>query len=233
MTDTDHGGPVDGGRPTSPTSVASATPDGHPATPDEQAATPEGQAVAADGPTGGGRLLVLSGPSGVGKTTVLRRLRQRAPHVWISVSATTRPPRPGEQDGVHYRFVDDDTFDAAVAAGEFLEWAAYAGRRYGTLRAPVEARLAAGQSALLEIEISGARQVRAAVPTATMLFLAPPDWPTLVDRLSARGTEAADVVAARLATARDELAAATEFDEVLVNDDVEAVVDRLLTWWGS
>ncbi len=172
--------------------------------------------------------MVLSGPSGVGKTTVLRRLREQAPELWVSVSVTTRRPRPGERDGVHYRFVDDDAFDAWVANDALLEWAEYAGNRYGTPAEPVRTRLATGEPALLEIEIAGAHQVRRAVPEAHLVFLRPPSWDALVQRLTGRGTEAPEVVAARLDQARVEMAAEPDFDAVLVNDDLDEVVRRLV-----
>lgn len=178
--------------------------------------------------TSTGRLIVLSGPSGVGKTTVVRLLRERAPQLWVSVSATTRFPRPGEVDGVNYLFVTDDQFDRLVRDDDLLEWAPYAGHRYGTPRAPVQAVRATGTPVLLEIEIDGARQVRQAVPDAYLVFLSPPSQDELVARLTGRGTEDSEVVAQRLARARAELAAADEFDEVIVNDDLERVVDRLV-----
>ncbi len=175
-----------------------------------------------------GRLVVLSGPSGVGKTTVVRHLRQSAPQLWVSVSATTRFPRPGEADGVNYLFVSDEQFNRLVTDGDMLEWASYAGNRYGTPRQPVDAVRSTGAPVLLEIEIEGARQVRQAVPEALLVFLAPPSREELRARLTGRGTEPSDVVAQRLERADTELAAADEFDHVIVNDDIGAVVDRLV-----
>lgn len=177
-------------------------------------------------------LVVLSGPSGVGKTTVVREIRRRYPHVWVSVSVTTRKPRPGEVDGVHYRFVNDAEFDRLIHADELLEWATFAGHRYGTPRQPVLDHLAAGIPVLLEIEISGARQVRARWPSARLVFLAPPSWEELEARLARRGTEPAEVRAARLALAQAEMAARDEFDVVIVNTNVEDVCQQLLPWLG-
>jgi guanylate kinase len=150
------------------------------------------------------------------------------PRLWLSVSATTRFPRPGEVDGVHYHFVGDDRFDELVHSGGLLEWAEFSGHRYGTPRRPVEERLAAGVPVLLEIELQGARQVRSAMPDAQLVFLAPPSWDELVRRLTRRGTEAPDVIERRLETAREELAAEEEFDVTLVNTNVRDVADRLL-----
>lgn len=175
-----------------------------------------------------GRLVVLSGPSGVGKTTVVRLIRQRVPDLWVSVSATTRFPRPGETDGVNYLFVTDEQFDRLVADGDLLEWAEYAGHRYGTPRRPVEAVRATGTPVLLEIDIAGARQVRAQVADALLVFLAPPSHEVLVQRLTGRGTEDRAVVADRLRRAEHEMAAQHEFDHVLVNDDLDEVVARLV-----
>lgn len=191
-----------------------------------------------DGPTpalvpGVSRLTVLAGPTAVGKGTVSADIRRRYPEVWLSVSATTRPPRPGEIDGVHYHFVDGEAFDSLVADGELLEWAWVHGRnRYGTLRAPVLEQLVAGRPALLEIDLAGARQVRRAMPDARFVFLAPPSWEELERRLVGRGTEDAEERARRLATARIELAAEPEFDHVVVNDDVERATDELVTLMG-
>ncbi|WP_199433156.1 guanylate kinase [Qaidamihabitans albus] len=174
------------------------------------------------------RLTVVSGPSGVGKSSVVAELRRLCPDVYFSVSVTTRPPRAGEVDGEHYRFVDRETFDSMVAAGEFLEYAEFAGNCYGTPRAPVEAALDSGRPAVLEIELQGARQVRAAMPDARLVMLLPPSWDELVGRLTSRGTERQDAVRSRLAEAQTEIAAAGEFDARVVNDDVQAAARRLL-----
>lgn len=179
-----------------------------------------------------GRLTVLSGPSGVGKGSVVAAVRRRHPTVWLSVSVTTRRPRPGEVDGVQYHFVSPPDFERMVAAGALLEHAEYAGHRYGTPRAPVLERLSAGLPALLEVELRGARQVRAALPAAQLIFLAPPSWEELVRRLVDRQTEDPEVVRERLETARAELAAEAEFDAVLVNDTVESAADRLVALMG-
>jgi guanylate kinase len=149
--------------------------------------------------------------------------------VWLSVSVTTRPPRPRETHGVQYYFVDDAEFDRLVADGELLEWAEFAGNRYGTPRRPVEERLAAGVPTLLEIDLQGARQVRATMPDALLVFLSPPSWDELVRRLSGRGTEPPDVIERRLNAARVELAAEKEFDVTLVNTSVRDVCRELLT----
>lgn len=167
------------------------------------------------------RLVVLAGPTAVGKGTVAGHIRDNYPGVLLSVSATTRSPRPGETDGINYFFVDDTEFDRLIADGELLEWATvHNAYRYGTPRAPIEKALAAGRSVLLEIDLQGARQVRAAMPQATLVFLAPPSWDELVRRLVGRGTEDAEERQRRLATARDELAAQNEFDELVINRDV-------------
>ena len=175
------------------------------------------------------RLTVLSGPSGVGKSTVVAHMRKVHPEVWLSVSATTRKPRPGERDGVHYFFVDTEEFDKLIANGELLEWAEFAGNRYGTPRRAVLERLEAGEPVLLEIDLQGARLVRQSMPEARLVFLAPPSWDELVRRLTGRGTEAPDVIERRLAAAKVELAAEAEFDTTLVNTSVEDVARELLT----
>jgi guanylate kinase len=179
------------------------------------------------------RLTVLAGPTAVGKGTVSAAVRRLYPQVWLSVSATTRPPRPGEVDGVHYHFVDDAEFDRMIADGELLEWAVVHRRaRYGTPRGPVEKALAEGRAALLEIDLQGARQVRASMPEAHFVFLAPPTWEELVRRLIGRGTETAEERERRLATARAELAAEPEFDVTIVNDDVERATAELVWQMG-
>ena len=176
------------------------------------------------------RLVVLAGPTAVGKGTVAAAIREDHPEVWISVSATTRSPRPGEVDGVHYHFVSDVEFDAMVADRALLEWAVVHGAaRYGTPRRPVEEKLATGHPALLEIDLQGARQVRATMPGALFVFLKPPSWDELVRRLVGRGTEAEEERRRRLDTAVAELAAEPEFDVTIVNHEVHAAADELVT----
>ncbi|MGI8696679.1 MAG: guanylate kinase [Mycobacteriales bacterium] len=173
-------------------------------------------------------LTVISGPSGVGKGTVVATARRRHPQLWVSVSATTRAPRPGETDGVQYHFVDRSEFDRMAAAGELLEQAEFAGNCYGTPRAPVTAKLREGVPVLLEIDMQGARQVRRVRPDALLVFLAPPSHDELHRRLLDRGTETDVAVVRRIAAAHSELAAQAEFDAVIVNDDVERAADELV-----
>jgi guanylate kinase len=175
------------------------------------------------------RLTVLAGPTAVGKGSVAADIRKHHPEVWISVSATTRAPRPGEEHGVHYWFVSDEEFDRMVAADELLEWAVvHNSARYGTPRRAVEQVLAAGRPALLELDLQGARQVRASMPEALFVFLAPPSWEELVRRLVGRGTEDEAERERRLATAIDELAAEAEFDVSIVNHEVHASAEELV-----
>jgi len=174
-----------------------------------------------------GRLTVITGPSGVGKGTLVNRLLERQPTIWLSVSATTRAPRPGEQEGVQYFFVERPAFEQLVAGGGLLEWAEFAGNFYGTPRQPVEAQLAAGHPVLLEIELEGARQVRQSFPEAFQLFVAPPSFAELESRIRGRGTDSEEAIQRRLARARVELEAAAEFDAVLVNADLETALLEL------
>ncbi|MGF3055235.1 guanylate kinase [Microbacterium sp. YY-01] len=175
------------------------------------------------------RLLVLAGPTAVGKGTVAEKIRQEHPDIVLSVSATTRAPRPGETDGVHYYFVSDAEFDRLIADNELLEYATVHNRhRYGTPRRPIEEALAAGKTVLLEIDLQGARQVRRAEPSATLIFLLPPSWDELVQRLVGRGTEDAEERARRLRTAKVELASQAEFDYRIVNADVAAAAQDVV-----
>ncbi|MBT2476418.1 guanylate kinase [Microbacterium sp. ISL-103] len=175
------------------------------------------------------RLLVLAGPTAVGKGTVAAHIREHNPEIHLSVSATTRAPRPGEVDGVHYYFVDDSEFDRLISEDELLEYAVVHNRsRYGTPRAPIDAALAEGKTVLLEIDLQGARQVRKAEPAATLIFLLPPTWDELVQRLVGRGTEGDEERARRLRTAKVELAAQNEFDHLIVNEDVAAAAAEVV-----
>jgi len=178
------------------------------------------------------RLTVVSGPSGVGKSTVVRALLERCPQVWLSVSATTRAPRLGEVDGEHYFFLSHEVFASMAESGELLEWAEFAGNLYGTPRGPVQERLDANTPVVLEIELQGARQVRVALPDSVMVFLVPPSWDELVRRLTGRGTEVTESQVRRLEAARVELAAQDEFDHTLVNASIQDSVDQLVRLMG-
>ncbi|HWX86857.1 MAG TPA: guanylate kinase [Solirubrobacteraceae bacterium] len=173
------------------------------------------------------RVFVITGPSGVGKGTLIRGLMARLPQLELSVSATTRPPRPGESDGVDYHFLSGQEFEQRVQAGDFVEHADYAGRRYGTLRSELEQPLAGGAPVVLEIEVQGARQVRAAMPEAVQVFIAPPSLEALRTRLIGRGTDGGEEVERRLAVAEHELAARDEFTHVVVNDRLEDALTEL------
>jgi guanylate kinase len=173
------------------------------------------------------KVFVITGPSGVGKGTLIRGLLERAPGLELSVSATTRAPRPGERDGVDYHFLTPEQFDAHVAAGDFVEHATYSGQRYGTLRSELEHRLRTAEGVVLEIEVQGARQVRAAMPEAVAVFIAPPSHAALRARLVGRGTDSPEQVDARLQTAERELEAQPEFAHVVVNDRLEDATDEL------
>ncbi len=175
-----------------------------------------------------GRLIVISGPGGVGKSTIASALRQD-PRFWVSVSATTRPPRAGEREGVDYFFISEVEFDRMIQGSAFLEWAEFAGARYGTPKSGVQEGRELGRHVLLEIEIEGAKQVAAADPSALLVFIAPPSWEELELRLTARGTDSAERRAARLALARAELAAAADFQHVLVNSQVDEVIAELVS----
>jgi guanylate kinase len=174
------------------------------------------------------QVFVITGPSGVGKGTLIRLLRERIPQLALSVSATTRAPRPGEEDGVDYHFLSDEEFADKVADGEFVEWAEYSGRRYGTLRSELQRHLDAGRPVVLEIEVQGARQVRKAMPEAVQIFIEPPQGEAVRDRLVGRGTDDPDEVARRMEVAEEELAAAGEFQYRVVNDRLEEAVAQLV-----
>ncbi len=187
-------------------------------------------------PSAGGRLTVLTGPSGVGKGTLVKLLLERHPEIWLSVSATTRAPRQGEQEGVSYFFLSREAFEQRVAEGGLLEWAEFAGNLYGTPRQPVEARLAEGRPVLLEIELEGARQVRQSFPAGFQVFLEPPSFEELERRIRGRGTDSEEAIARRLERARVELAAAPEFDARLVNGELDtalAELERLMGLGGA
>jgi guanylate kinase len=175
-------------------------------------------------------LVVLAGPSGVGKSSVIKEALRQAPKTWLSVSATTRAPRPGEVDGVNYFYVSDEQFDQMIENNQLLEWANYAGNRYGTPRNAVEEKLAAGTPVLLEIEVQGAKQIREAMPEALLVFLEPPTWADLEARLAGRGTESQTQVQARLDAALKELESKGFFDEVIVNDEVNRAASQLVQY---
>jgi guanylate kinase len=173
------------------------------------------------------KAFVITGPSGVGKGTLIERLLASVPGLELSVSATTRAPRPGELGGRDYHFLEPEDFDRRVAAGEFLEYATYSGNRYGTLRSEVDRRLAGGISVVLEIELQGARQVRTAMPESVQVFIAPPTPDALRERLERRGTDSSEAIVERLRVAERELAAQREFRHVIVNDDVDRAAAEL------
>lgn len=177
-----------------------------------------------------GSLFVIAGPSGVGKGTLVRRLLSEEPRLWLSVSATTRAPRSGEVNGADYVFVSLPEFADLVASGDMLEWAEFAGNRYGTPAGPVRERIAAGTDVLLEVDLQGVRQIRQNYPSAKTVFVAPPSLAVLEQRLAGRGTDDEAAISRRLAAAKAEIEAADEFDCVIVNDDIEAATAQLLAW---
>ena len=192
---------------------------------------PDGRDDTSRQPVTHGRVLVLSGPSAVGKSTVVRRLREQVPNLHFSVSATTRAPRPGEADGIDYHFVSAEQFQKLIEAGELLEWAEIHGglHRSGTPSAPVIEAAAIGQPVLIEVDLAGARSVKKAMPEVITVFLAPPSWEALQQRLIGRGTETPETMARRLATAEAELAAQGEFDVVVVNSQLDLACSQLVT----
>jgi guanylate kinase len=179
------------------------------------------------------RLFVVSGPSGVGKGTLVSRVRGRRPDLGLTVSATTRQPRPGEVDGTSYYFLSVEDFEQRVAAGEFLEWANVFGNRYGTLRSEVDRNLDAGKSVILEIDVQGALNVRKLMPEAVLVFIEPPSFEALESRLRGRGTEEEEVVQVRLKTAKEELELAPSYDERIVNDDLQEATSEFLRMLDS
>lgn len=179
-----------------------------------------------------GRLFVISGPGGVGKSTITREVA-RFDQFFLSISLTTRPPREGERDGVHYHFVSREDFEARIANNEFMEWAEFAGNLYGTLEEDVQRQRLMGKHVLLEIELQGARQVKKVHPEAQLIFISPPSWEELEGRIRGRGTDSEERIRERLMIAQEELAAASEFDHVVINSEVAEVVDRLVTLASS
>lgn len=179
------------------------------------------------------QLLVVAGPSGVGKSSVVRRVIELHPRIWLSVSATTRQPRAGEQNGVDYLFMSDQEFDELVATGGFIEWAEFAGNKYGTPATPVTDHLNSGRPVLLEIDLQGVRQVRERFAQARTVFIAPPDSDALRQRLTSRGTESQESLDRRLAVAEEELAAANEFDRTIVNGEIDQAARELIAWAGE
>ena len=177
-----------------------------------------------------GNLFVISGPSGSGKGTLVGRLLERVPDVWVSVSATTRKPREGEVDGVNYFFKTQDEFDELIASDGLLEWATYASNRYGTPRAAVEEQIAAGKQVILEIECQGAFQVREKMPEAHLVFIEPPSLEVLEARLRGRGTETEEVISERMQVARVELSRKMEYDKRLINDQLDVAADELVAY---
>lgn len=174
-----------------------------------------------------GKLIVLTGPSGVGKGTLLRALCRRHPELYVSISVTTRSPRQGEVNGKHYYFIDRQQFDNLVAAGDLLEWAEFAGNCYGTLKSQVETRINQGQWVILEIELEGARQIKETFPEALRIFILPPNFDELENRIRSRGQDAEEAIFRRLERAKEEIAAANEFDLQIVNDDLEGALQRI------
>ncbi len=173
------------------------------------------------------KVFVITGPSGVGKGTLIGELLRSVPELELSISATTRSPRTGEEDARDYHFLSDEEFERRIGSADFLEYATYSGNRYGTLRSEVDTRLSEGTSVLLEIEVQGARQIRSSMPEAVQIFIAPPSPEALRERLAGRGTDSAEEIEARLRTAEEELEAAPEFPHTIVNDDVQRAASEL------